>query len=395
MLGRVLRQPGPSRTGVDSLDRCYVYCHHTDTGIVADHVRKGLADMGMGDAAHTIMPANQGESVRTVRKRKTGQRGRVFLPLVLHRQGGGWRELEYESDILSGVDFGAVDAPDPVNFSAKRHGWNRRTITFDGEAETEWKAHDAKSAGVSDLALSLSDVVPNVWQAARIVLDFMGRLRDSGRTESDMYDGLPYLRKALRDHVAESVNRQAEAIFRGKVECGDIRFDLEIEGRNYKIRDYDVEQGTLLQSREGGSVQRTLFDPVYVGEFDSDLELNFAKYLDGRGIVKWWHRLAAVQGGYRLAGWERRRYYPDFIVMTNEAGDRARLGIYDTKGGNLVGNRDTTYKERLLETLEGAFDCGMARVRDGCMRGEFRLVFADRFDEILADDIEEETVDAS
>lgn len=387
LLGRVLRQPGPSRTGMDSLDRCYVYCHHPDTGAVADHVRKGLTDMGMDDAEYAIMPAGQDEAAQTVRKRKKGQRGRVFLPLVLHRQGRGWRALEYDNDILSGVDFGAVEAPDPANFDTDPHGWERRTIAFDGgpETEPEWREHGPKSASVADLALSLSDVVPNVWQAARIVRDFMGRLRGSGRTESDIYDGLPYLRKVLRDHVAESVNGQAEEIFRTKL-GNDIRFDLEIEGHNYLVEDYNVREGSLLK-RGGRPVQRTLFDPVYEDEFDTDLERNFARYLDGRGIVKWWHRLAAVQGGgYHLAGWERHRFYPDFVVMTNEAGDMARLGIYDTKGENLIDNRDTKYKESLLEALEDAFDCGTVRVSGGRIRGEFRLVFDGRFNEILAGD---------
>lgn len=387
LLGRVLRQPGPSRTGMDSLDQCYVYCHHPNTGAMADHVRKGLADMGMGDAEYAIMSAGQDEATQTVRKHKTGQRGRVFLPLVLHRHGGGWRDLEYHNDILSGVDFGAVEAPEPASFDADPQGWERRTIAFDGGPETEpdWRVHDAKSVSVADLALSLSDVVPNIWQAARIVRDFMGRLRHSGKTESDMYDGLPYLRKVLRDHVAESVNGQAEEIFRDKLKSGDIRFDLEIGSRNYLVEDYDVREGDLFK-RGGRPVQRTLFEPVYEDEFDTDLERNFARYLDAKEIVRWWHRVAAAKGGgYHLAGWERRHFYPDFVVMTNEDGDRARLGIYDTKGENLMDNRDTKYKESLLGTLEGVFNCGTVRMRGGRISGEFRLVLDGRFNEILAD----------
>ena len=118
LLGRVLRQPGASRTGVDSLDRCYVYCHRPNTGNVADNVRKGLGEIGMADMARTVMPADQNGAAQTVRKRKKEQYGKVFLPLVLHRKGRGWRRLEYERDILSGVDFGTVDAPDPSNFDA-------------------------------------------------------------------------------------------------------------------------------------------------------------------------------------------------------------------------------------------------------------------------------------
>ena len=161
---------------------------------------------------------------------------------------------------------------------------------------------------MADLALSLSNAVPNVWQAARIAQDFMGRLRSLGRTESDIYDGLPYLKKVLRDHVAASANKQAEAIFRDKLGRGDIRFDLEIEDHNYLVEDYDVREGSLLK-RDGRMVQRSLFDPVYEDEFDTEMERNFARYLDGKKIVEWWHRVAAAQGGgYRLTGWNRRPF---------------------------------------------------------------------------------------
>ena len=71
--------------------------------------------------------------------------------------------------------------------------------------------------------------------------------------------------------------------------------------------------------------------------------------------------------------------------MTNEAGDRARLGIYDTKGDHLADGQDAKYKEDLLKALEEASDCGTVRVHGGRIRGEFRLVFKDRFEEILAD----------
>lgn len=38
-------------------------------------------------------------------------------------------------------------------------------------------------------------------------------------------------------------------------------------------------------------------------------------------------------------------------------------------------NPDTEYKRRVLDTLEGAFNCGRMVVRDGLARGTFRLVF--------------------
>ena len=146
-----------------------------------------------------------------------------------------------------------------------------------------------------------------------------------------------------------------------------------------------MTRGTPLQQKSGVPVQRSLLEPVYEEEFDTDLERSFAKYLDANKTVVWWHRVAARQrDSYHIVGWKRSRIYPDFIAMANVAGDEVRLGIYDTKGGHLNNNLDTEYKKSVLRTLEGMFNCGTVKVH-GRMHGEFRLVFEDKFEEILVD----------
>ena len=64
-----------------------------------------------------------------------------------------------------------------------------------------------------------------------------------------------------------------------------------------------------------------------------------------------------------------------------------RVLIFETKGQHLEGNRDTTYKQKVLKTLEAAFNI----TNDTKMRetptqtGIFRLVFnAQEFPEISA-----------
>ena len=387
LLGRVLRQPGARRTRVGGLDQCYVYCHSPDTGAMANHVRKGLLDAGMSDMDPAVSVVAAVEGLQKIRK--TQKRfGRIFLPLVLHRDIQGWKRLEYERHILSAVEFDDVNAPNPDEFSPSMQGWYRMAIRPDGAATSTsgLETHDAKTVDVADFARPLSDIVPNVWQAARISQDFMDRLLDSDKTRADIYNALPYLVKVLNDHAAEAVTRQAEQVFCRKVRRGDIRFDLEIEDKRYRVDTYDVVQGTLLQRNGGGPVQRPLLDPVFEEEFDTDLERSFARYLDAKKTVCWWHRVAAGQrGGYHLAGWKRNRIYPDFIVMTNGTGDKARLGIYDTKGPHLSGNPDTTYKRTLFSTLEKEFNCGTVRVNGRLIRGEFRLVFEGGFDAVLSE----------
>lgn len=384
LLGRVLRQPDARRTGVKSLDQCYAYCHNSDTGKMAEYVRQGLSEIGMGDMARTVKSDNSGRDSKTITKRQK-KKDPIFLPLVLHKDEKDWTELEYERHILSSVNFTAMSAPDPSNFEPTTHGWKRMIIRPNDVRSDDSKlmVHGGKSAGVSDFARPLTDVIPNVWQAARIAGDFLEKLRAAGRTETDIYDGRMYLVKVLRDHVTEQVKRQAGEVFRDKMRRGDIRFDLQMEDHNYHVRTYEVEAGKLL-AVDGEPAQRTLFEPVYEEEFDTNLELCFARYLDSKATVDWWHRVAARQkGGYRIRGWTKDSVYPDFIVMTNRIGDVMRLGMYDTKGDQLKDHPDTEYKRDLLKTLEDAFNCGTVTVRGNRLRGEFRLVFKDKFEEIL------------
>ena len=66
--------------------------------------------------------------------------------------------------------------------------------------------------------------------------------------------------------------------------------------------------------------------------------------------------------------------------------------MLETKGEHLAGGGtedvgDAAYKERVFDALQGAFnDWGQMQVREGPMKGTFRLVFDGRFEELpLAD----------
>lgn len=44
-----------------------------------------------------------------------------------------------------------------------------------------------------------------------------------------------------------------------------------------------------------------MFEPIYESQFDSDLERDFARYLDEQRALQWWHRIASrQQGTFRL-----------------------------------------------------------------------------------------------
>ena len=393
LVGRVMRQPHAQRTGRESLDQCYVYCWNTSVGDAVAQVKRGLEEEGLTGLGDEVT-SDSTDFRRITLQRREGFEGKdIFLPLVLHQRGEGWGELDYQAHILPGIDWNAIESPDPKSTLPDRAV--RQSASVDvGDAlpvfHPERELDIAKEIQVNWFARRLSDVVPNPWQAARIAQQFVIKLRDEGDAEYEIYDRRSYLAFALRDHVVNQLQVQAERVFRNKLRDGKIRFDLEAGQPNFRmVESYEIpiaSDAALLAGNDGRQVQLSLFEPVYAQQFDSTLERNFARYLDEQKALRWWHRVAVRQrGDYYIRGWKQDRIWPDFVAMGGEAKDKPHVLVFETKGEHLRGNPDTDYKQRVLETLQNAFNCGTMTIKDGPAKGTFRLVFNEaEFPEALA-----------
>ena len=396
LVGRVMRQPYAQRTGSELLDQCYVYCNNTDVGTVVTQVKNGLESeglTGLGDEVMGASDSQQGSEVQEteiqpIQRREQFQNQCIYLPVVLHKDGENWIRLNYQMHILPHIDWSSIEPPDPRASASQSVRRQSATVDVDEAPpvfHTEQEPFIEKKISISDFARRLSDIMPNLWQAARIAARMHERLRADGETEADIYDRRSYLAHVLREHVKSEVEKQAEQVFRRKLEQDEIHFDLATREPNYRMVDsYEIQvrsDDRPLVRREYQPLQLTLFEPVFEQQFDSELEKKFAYYLDEELALQWWHRVAARQRGeYYFQGWKRGRIYSDFVAMANEIGDVTHVMIFDTKGEHLAGNLDTEYKRKVLETLEGAFNsAGRMVVRDGPTRqGIFQLVFSEQ-----------------
>ena len=399
LVGRVMRQPHAQLTEREALDQCYVYCNNTDVGIAVEQVKKGLESEGLTGLGDEVISAEDTQELidlrtQTVKRRAQFRGQEIYLPMVLHKNGDAWIQLNYQSHILPHIKWAAIQAPDPKASAPDSMIWQSATVDV-GEAppvyHPDQEPYIDKTVGISDFARRLSDLLPNPWRAARIASQMRENLRQSGETEEVIYDRRSYIVHRLREHVKHEVEQQAEQIFRRKLEQGEIKFDLETGEPNYKLRDkYEIEvrANDRPLTRYGNPVQLSLFEPVFEQHFDNEFEKKFAYYLDERRALQWWHRIAVRQRGeYYVQGWKQGRIYPDFVAMTSEFGGVTRVLLFDTKGEHLGGNLDTQYKEKVLKTLEDTFNAaGTMRVREGTTReGIFQLVFSEReFPEITA-----------
>ncbi len=385
LVGRVLRQPHARHTGRAALDQCYVYCCNADVSVAVSQVKNGLEQEGLSGLSEEVLSASGDIRSITVQRQEKFRGQDIFLPLVLHKDGGGLAELDYQRHILPHIDWDGIREPDTQGSLPEPA--QRLTASVDvGDVlpvfHESQKLHIDKTVHISWFARRISDITPNAWQASRIAGGLLERLRADGETDSQIYDRRSYLAYALREHVKDAVEQRAESIFRAKLKQREIRFDLKTGRPNFRMREsYDIatpERNGLMTGNDGRQLKLSLFEPVYTRQFDSDLERNFARYLDEQKALQWWHRVAVrQQGDYYLRGWKQERIWPDFIAMAGNSSGKPHVLVFETKGGHLEGNKDTEYKRKVLETLEQAFNAGTMKINDGPAKGTFRLVFSE------------------
>ncbi len=393
LMGRVMRQPDARRTGRDALDRCYVVCRQTGVDTAIKQVKNGLEHEGLSGLADDVTASATPRDTRTVRRRDPHRNRKILLPKVLHRDPEGeWRDLDYQRHILPAIPWGSLTAPaqseipdasdiaavETIGLDIGNDGIgttgpsSRETIEVDTSAALSWFTHHLK------------DLVPNPWQAARIVEELLAQLRENDIDDNRIHAQRRTLAYSLRKSIAEQIENLAEGVFQKKLNDDELRFDLEAGDLNYLVPEeyaLSVAANDPPLASHGQPVQHSLFDTVLDGQFDSDLERGFAIYLDQHAAIQWWHRVAMRQPReYYLRGWRSDLIWPDFVAMTGADGAPPKMLVVETKGKHLD-NEDTRYKRRVYETLERSLNNGTAhsvgwlQVDTGPARGKFTIVF--------------------
>lgn len=386
LVGRVMRQPYAQRTGYPKLDQCYVFCWNAEVGLAVERVKLGLEAEGLTGLGSEVFSSLENERKITQRRRKRFQNQDIYLPLTLHKDGDEWIELDYQRHILPAINWESIQASGAQFRLSNERNVRQAEVDVDSQGpRTHYHSPKAvevdKGFKLAWYARRLSDIVPNPWQAARIVGEMAQRLRSDGKSDDDIYDNRSNLADLLRQHVRKEAEAMAESAFKEKWRGGDISFSLEAGRPRYRMAEhYEIrasENAGLMTGKDGHEMQLSLFEPIHTDHFDSKLERKFAQYLDGEKALRWWHRVAARQrGDYYLRGWKRERIWPDFVAMAIETGSNPHLLVFEMKGEHLR-NPDTDYKERVMETLENAFNCGTMTVRDGPAKGTFQILFSE------------------
>ncbi|MGH8847547.1 MAG: hypothetical protein ACREXQ_09965, partial [Polaromonas sp.] len=299
---------------------------------------------------------------------------RLFLPRVTWVESDELgrkrrRELAYESDILSQLDWSAVQA------DALARDWApavQGALFQNGQQlQVGLEVLDHPEAIRSQLALAapaeldrarlvrgLLDIASNAWWVWSWVDAVVSRFL-LAYPEKVIAVSSASLLERLRIDLETERDRLAQSVFEACVANGQVEFRLRADATDYEIpSEFALELSgkpqPLARDEDGKPVEKSLFVPALTALTDSGLERDVACYLDSQAALKWWHRNVA-KSQYGLQGWKRNKVYPDFVFARLTEQGSQKLVVLETKGLHLAGSSDTAYKQLLLQRLTDAF----------------------------------------
>ena len=373
LVGRILRQPGAMKTGIEALDECYIITHHAQTASVVEVIKAGLERDGLGDLVLQISQEGTDGTAngsRKIDRRPPFASTEIYLPKVMVVDGDEVRELDYETDVLSRIDWrgfdpGNIAARIPENAQAAESQLQRIRLAEDADnifvGETIAESSEILTFDPAYAVRLMLDIVPNPFVGREIVGRLLAALRGRGFDDEKLGKLAGLIVEEMRRELDKERDIRAEAIFKNAVVAGEIQFRLRLDGRNwqmpFQIDTTEPVNARQLVSKTGGPLEKSLFAPVYESELNRD-EREIAVYLDGEDALTWWHRNVA-RAQYGIQGWRKGRIYPDFIFAVQTDGTADKITALETKGDQFD-NLDAAYKRDVLSFLSDNFawdDC--------------------------------------
>ena len=366
LVGRILRQPKARKTKVKELDESYIFCFRQKARDLLENIKRGFEVEGLGDLAGRVsMDEGDTESVEATKARAIGYReefkkfeGRIYLPKFVIQERESWRDVSYEMDILSRIDWSEVNLEALADIPLGEMRAKEEKVTV-GLSKDEKKVIETKEFTAEEGGLEINkvfvtrqilDIIPNSWVAYEIgkkVMDIFLVKYD----KKTVTNNLVFIIEELRKYLEKERDRLAEQVFRDLIKRKTLWFFLLSDKGGYKLPNSIRVKNTSkkLVRQDNTPIQRSLFDVIAEEEFN-EMEKSVAIYLDEQGKLLWWYRNLSRQD-YYIQGWKKHRIYPDFIFADTDdkkQDDYNKIYVVETKGLHLK-NEDTDYKNNVFD----------------------------------------------
>ncbi len=361
LIGRILRQPFAKKTGIVDLDECYIFAHKPSASKLIEQIKKGLEDEGMGDIVGNVVGDDEfgrkkeGEVEAKYRENFKQFAGKIYLPKFVIQEEGKYRDIMFEADILSKIDWQEAKIKDlkiDLNVNEKN---NNQEFSFNFDDDQAKLIRETFSLGKeignlkideTFLARQLGDIIPNPWIAfelGREALKFILEKNDKNVVAGNFVVIIEELKKFFN----QIKNRLAEDIFKKLLDDKKLCFFLICEDKCHLLpSNIKIKSNKQLVRDDNSAIQQSLFDYVADEDFNG-LEKAVAVYLDEQEQLLWWYR-NRVKKDFYIQGWQKNKIYPDFIA-SSKGKNNDKVYVLETKGVHLKGNDDTAYKQDIFK----------------------------------------------
>ncbi|HIH31198.1 TPA: DEAD/DEAH box helicase family protein [Candidatus Woesearchaeota archaeon] len=337
IIGRIMRMPYAKRREIEDLNRSYIFASARNFNEAVNQIISGLESNGY--SKHDIINATA-----TKQKYEFDVDRRVKEDFVMPLMAIGNEELTFEELIGEKFELHKQDAV----FEFKVH------YDADGRAIIDIKENDKWFKGRQQtLKLTYQD---KNCSKKELIQWLDKKLRF---TMLDKEDKVKFLEKTINEikgHTISdlSINRYVllikldEVINNILVDYSKKIFDKLLKEEKIKTIEFEKFPEIITLSEDISQE----FNRNYYTKIDklNKEEQRFIERLDLDALtnIKFWIRNREKKDPFYLLGWQRNKFYPDFIAVTN----KGNILVLEWKGEDRISNEDTEYKEKIGKIWE-------------------------------------------
>jgi len=350
MIGRIMRLPNQKRKKNEDLNQSYVLVSSRKYEEAASALVKGLQQHGFS-SKDIIQKGKKPVEINVFPREKNFAKEKIKIPFFAIKDGKKFRKLTYYEDLI-GLDFDLTKQKVKDSFDFHYNQSRKTTIdvendklVFSPQTKFDIKFDDAK--------------YPTEDKRVRLINWLDKTIR---RNEYSQQEKRTFLEKTIQS--AEKKNHTIQELFKNmyrvKEELVKYIDDIELKKAlptfsqlvKKKMISLNSEFLDLPEKIEIGNPGEEFFNKhlyTKAGVLNSE-EKKLVETIDLHKNVEWWYRSIEkdTEHGLYLQGWQRDKFYPDFIVKTKSG----KYLLVEYKGENLLTNEDTKYKINLGKKWE-------------------------------------------
>jgi type III restriction enzyme len=371
LIGRILRQPNAKKTGVKELDESYVYYSKGDTSNLLETVVKSFEEEGLGD----LVTGFQVQNDTKVNPKKTVGIREEFKPLEYAFYLPVWvmvddkknlsRKFNYAIDIKQHITFENLGLSDELltkiknSLSEQKSDQSTFSITIDKESGITSKNETVSASyyayiNIGYLSRRLGEFIENPFLARKKAGEWIEALKIV-LGEETLKKFFSFISSQLAQYAEEHKQAEEERIFNEYLSSERLKLAVTDDPNNgFRVPETD----SITISRIAPTLRHNLYEDV---DFDNlnKLERDVVNILERQETIMFWFRNRVARGWYAIQGWRENKIRPDFVVAKKKDDNKVEIVyLMESKGEHLLGNNDTTYKNKVFEQMTAQHKAG-------------------------------------